>query len=220
MSFMKSLGCAASLLAFTAVAQAETTLTIGTVNNSDMIRMQGLTDAFTEAHPDIKLNWVTLEENILRQRVTTDIATKGGQFDVMTIGTYEVPIWSKNEWLAPLSNLGADYDADDLLPAIRNALSTDGTLYAAPFYAESVMTIYRTDLLEKAGLKMPEKPTWDFIAEAAEKMTDKATGTYGICLRGKPGWGENMAFLGNMARGFGANYFDANWQPQDRKSVV
>ena len=130
MSLMKTLGCAASLLAFTAVAQAETTLTIGTVNNSDMIRMQGLTDDFTKAHPDIKLNWVTLEENILRQRVTTDIATKGGQFDVMTIGTYEVPIWSKNQWLAPLSNLGADYNADDLLPAIRNALSTDGTLYS------------------------------------------------------------------------------------------
>lgn len=214
MSLLKTLGCAASLLAFTAVAQAETTLTIGTVNNSDMIRMQGLTDAFTEAHPDIKLNWVTLEENILRQRVTTDIATKGGQFDVMTIGTYEVPIWSKQQWLAPLDKLGADYDVDDLIPAIRNALSTDGTLYAAPFYAESTLTLYRKDLLEAAGLTMPEKPTWDFIAEAAEKMTNKETGVYGICLRGKPGWGENMAFLGNMARDFGANYFDANWQPQ------
>jgi len=29
---------------------------------------------------------VTLEENALRQKVTTDIATKGGQFDVFTIG--------------------------------------------------------------------------------------------------------------------------------------
>ncbi len=195
-------------------AQAQTTLTIGTVNNSDMIRMQGLTGEFTKAHPDIQVNWVTLEENILRQRVTTDIATKGGQFDIMTIGTYEVPIWSKQQWLAPLDNLGADYDANDLLPPIRAALSTDGKLYAAPFYAESVMTLYRKDLLEKAGLTMPEKPTWDFISQAAEKMTDKNAGVYGICLRGKPGWGENMAFLGNMAREFGANYFDASWKPQ------
>ena len=195
-------------------AQAQTTLTIGTVNNSDMIRMQGLTGEFTKAHPDIQVNWVTLEENILRQRVTTDIATKGGQFDIMTIGTYEVPIWSKQQWLAPLDNLGAEYDADDLLPPIRAALSTDGKLYAAPFYAESVMTLYRKDLLDKAGLTMPEKPTWDFISQAAEKMTDKNAGVYGICLRGKPGWGENMAFLGNMAREFGANYFDASWKPQ------
>jgi sorbitol/mannitol transport system substrate-binding protein len=195
-------------------AQAQTTLTIGTVNNSDMIRMQGLTPEFEKAHPDIKLNWVTLEENILRQRVTTDIATGGGQFDVMTIGTYEVPIWAKQEWLKPLDGLGDDYDVDDLIPAIRSALSSDDKLYAAPFYAESVLTLYRKDLFEKAGLTMPEKPTWDFIAEAAEKVTDKEAGVYGICLRGKPGWGENMAFLGNMAREFGANYFDADWKPQ------
>ena len=89
-----------------------------------MIRMQKLTDDFTKANPDIKLNWVTLEENVLRQKVTTDIATKGGQFDVMTIGTYEVPIWAKKGWLVPLDKLGADYDADDLLPAIRSGLSS------------------------------------------------------------------------------------------------
>ena len=206
---------AVSLLAFAATsAGAQTTLTIGTVNNSDMVRMQGLTDAFTTAHPDIKLNWVTLEENILRQRVTTDIATNGGQFDIMTIGTYEVPIWAKQQWLKPLDKLGADYDEADLIPPIKNALSVDDKLYAAPFYAESVLTLYRKDLFDKAGLKMPEKPTWDFIAEAAEKVTDKSAGVYGICLRGKPGWGENMGFLGNMAREFGANYFDANWKPQ------
>jgi sorbitol/mannitol transport system substrate-binding protein len=107
---------AASLLALTVSAGAQTTLTIGTVNNSDMVRMQGLTEEFTKAHPDITVNWVTLEENILRQRVTTDIATNGGQFDIMTIGTYEVPIWSKQGWLAPLDNLGEAYDADDILP--------------------------------------------------------------------------------------------------------
>jgi len=214
MTLMKLFAGAISLVALTAGAHAQTTLTIGTVNNSDMVRMQGLTEDFTKAHPDIALNWVTLEENILRQRVTTDIATKGGQFDVMTIGTYEVPIWSKNQWLAPLDNLGTEYDVDDLIPAIRNALSTDGKLFAAPFYAESTLTLYRKDLFEAAGLTMPEKPTWTFIAEAAEKITNKETGVYGICLRGKPGWGENMAFLGNMARDFGANYFDANWKPQ------
>ena len=157
--------------------------------------MQKLTDDFTKANPDIKLNWVTLEENVLRQKVTTDIATKGGQFDVMTIGTYEMPIWAKKKWLVPLDKLGADYDVDDLLPPIRAGLSLDGKLYAAPFYGESSFVMYRKDLMEKAGLKMPEKPTWEFIKQAADKMTDKAAGVYGICLRGKPGWGENMAFL-------------------------
>src|SRR5215469_14846754 len=90
-------------------------LTIATVNNGDMIRMQKLTDDFKQKNPGIDLEWVTLEENALRQKVTTDIATKGGQFDVLTIGTYEVPIWAKQGWLAPLDKLGAGYDIDDLL---------------------------------------------------------------------------------------------------------
>ena len=113
------------------------------VNNGDMIRMQKLTDDFTAKNPDIKVEWVTMEENVLRQKVTTDIATKGGQYDIMTIGTYEVPIWAKQEWLVPLDNLGANYDIDDLLPAIRDGLSIDGKLFAAPFYGESSMVMYR-----------------------------------------------------------------------------
>ena len=204
---------AASLLAMGVAAHAET-ITIATVNNGDMIRMQKLTDDFTAKNPGIELEWVTLEENVLRQRVTTDVATKGGQYDVMTIGTYEVPIWGKQGWLVPLDDLGADYDVDDLLPAIRGGLTIDGKLYAAPFYGESSMVMYRKDLIEKAGLSMPDAPTWDFIADAARKMTDKANEIYGICLRGKAGWGENMAFLTAMSNSFGARWFDENWQPE------
>ncbi len=155
--------------ALASTAVAETKLTIATVNNGDMIRMQGLTEDFTKANPDITLEWVTLEENVLRQKVTTDIATKGGQFDVLTIGTYEVPIWAKKGWLVPLDNLGADYDVDDLLPAIRGGLSVDGKLYAAPFYGESSMVMYRTDLMDKAGLKMPDAPTWEFIGRGGAR---------------------------------------------------
>jgi sorbitol/mannitol transport system substrate-binding protein len=205
------LGAACLVTATSAWAE---TLTIATVNNGDMIRMQGLTDDFKKANPDIDVKWVTLEENVLREKVTVDIATKGGQYDVLTIGTYEVPIWAKKNWLVPLDKLGADYDVDDLLPPIRAGLSVDGKLYAAPFYGESSMIMYRTDLFDKAGLKMPEKPTWDFVVDAAKKLTDKSAGTYGICLRGKAGWGENMAFLTAMSNSFGARWFDEKWEPQ------
>jgi sorbitol/mannitol transport system substrate-binding protein len=208
-----------SLGAFAAVAlmsgaMAETRLTIATVNNGDMIRMQKLTDDFTKMNPDIALNWVTLEENVLRQKVTTDIATKSGQYDILTIGTYEIPIWAKKGWLVPLDDLGADYDIDDLLPAIRSGLSLDGKLYAAPFYGESSMIMYRKDLFDKAGINMPESPTWDFVADAARKVTVNSSETYGICLRGKAGWGENMAFLSATANSFGARWFDEKWSPQ------
>ena len=211
--FRKILAGACSAMVLSAAAYAET-LTIATVNNGDMVTMKELSGEFTAKHPGIKLEWVTLEENILRQRVTTDVAAKGGQYDIMTIGTYEVPIWAERGWLVKLDKLGANYDVDDILPGIRAGLSVDGSLYAAPFYGESSMVMYRTDLMKKAGLEMPKDPSWKFIAEAAKAMTSKKDGVYGICLRGKAGWGENVAFLTAMSNSFGARWFDENWKPQ------
>ncbi|MCP1314015.1 ABC transporter substrate-binding protein, partial [Halomonas sp. 707D7] len=189
------LGALAGAIAVASQAQAQTTITVATVNNNDMVIMQSLTDEFQAAHPDISLDWVVLEENVLRQRMTTDIATGGGQFDVMTIGAYEAPIWAEREWLTPLDNLPDDYDADDLLGSVRDGLSLDGTPYALPFYAESSMMYYRTDLFEQAGIEMPEQPTWDEVRQWAETLHGSEEGLAGICLRGKPGWGENMAFV-------------------------
>ncbi|WP_222861222.1 ABC transporter substrate-binding protein [Maritimibacter fusiformis] len=189
-------------------------ITIATVNNGDMVRMQSLAPQWEQATGN-KINWVVLEENVLRQNVTTDISTGGGQYDVMTIGTYEAPIWGANDWLVSLNDgMAEDWDADDLLPAIRGGLTVDGTLYAAPFYGESSMVMYRTDLMEKAGLEMPEAPTWQFIREAAAAMTDRDNDINGICARGKAGWGENMAFLSAMANSFGARWFDMDWNAQ------
>ncbi len=203
---------ASALSLFVSGVSAET-LTIATVNNGDMIRMQGLTDDFTEKTGHT-VEWVTLEENVLRQRVTTDITTKGGAFDIMTIGMYETPIWGKQGWLVPLDGLSADYDVDDLLPAMRSGLSADGTLYAAPFYGESSMIMYRTDLMEKAGMEMPEAPTWEFIRKAAAAMTDRGNDINGICLRGKAGWGEGGALITVTANSFGARWFDEDWNAQ------
>ena len=206
------LSLAATLMLTANIASAES-LTIATVNNGDMIRMQGLTDDFT-AKTGHSVEWVTLEENVLRQRVTTDITTKGGAFDIMTIGMYETPIWGANGWLVPLDDLSAGYDVGDLLPAMSGGLSHDGTLYAAPFYGESSMIMYRTDLMAKAGLEMPAAPSWSFIAKAARHMTDRDNEINGICLRGKAGWGEGGAFITAMSNSFGARWFDEDWNAQ------
>ncbi|MGY2233933.1 ABC transporter substrate-binding protein [Pseudomonas gingeri] len=194
--------------------QAAETVTIATVNNGDMIRMQRLSRVFEQQHPEVKLNWVVLEENVLRQRLTTDIATQGGQFDVLTIGTYETPLWGAKHWLEPMTGLPADYDVEDIFPSVRQGLSVGGTLYALPFYGESTVTYYRTDLFRQAGLSMPEHPTWTQLGEFAARLNQPDKEQYGMCLRGKAGWGENMALLSTMANAFGARWFNEQWQPQ------
>lgn len=216
---MKSLQRIARVLAFvlascSAIVQAqEIRLTIATVNNPDMIVMQRLSKRFEEQNAHIGLEWVVLEENVLRQRVTTDIAAAGGQFDILTMGTYEVPLWAGQGWLVPIEALPERYDLDDVLKPVRDALSYKGRLYALPFYAESSMTFYRTDLFEQAGIEMPAQPSYEQIARFAAALHDPDNGIYGICLRGKPGWGENMGFLSTLVNTFGGRWFDPQWRP-------
>jgi sorbitol/mannitol transport system substrate-binding protein len=214
MNLARSMLLGVAALLASGYAMAETTLTIATVNNNDMIVMQKLSQEFLAQNPDIKLNWVVLEENVLRQRLTTDIATHGGQYDILTIGLFEAPMWGERGWLVPFDNVPADYKLDDVLKSVRDGLSFDGNLYALPFYAESQMTFYRKDLLEKAGLTMPDQPTWQQIGEIAAKVNDPEHGVYGMCLRGKPGWGENIGQITPVANSYGARWFDMDWKTQ------
>lgn len=196
----------------TLLAQQKT-VTIATVNNPSMIELKKLSPKFEAANPDIKLNWVVVEENILRQRVTTDVTTGSGQFDLVFIGLYETPIFAKRGLLKEITNIPASYDVEDVFKTVRDGLSNDGKLYALPFYGESCITMYRKDLFDAKGLTMPEQPTYDDIKKFADALTDKSKGIYGITLRGKPGWGENMAFIGTLANTFGATWFDMQWKP-------
>jgi len=194
-------------------AQAATELVIATVDNGHMIEMQRLSPQFEKEHPDIRLKWVTLGEGDLRGRVSADIARKGGRFDVMTIGMFETPIWARKGWLQPITT-DAAYDVDDLLPAVRGGLSVGGKLYAAPFYGEGSMLMYRKDLAEQAGVTLPDRPTWAQVKDLAARVHDPKRGVYGICLRGKPGWGENMALLSTLVNTHGGQWFDMAWRPQ------
>lgn len=187
------------------------TLTIAIVNNGHMINMQKVAEAYTE-ETGVQLEWVSLEEGVLREQVTSDTATGGGQYDIINIGMQEAPIWGAAGWIEPLE-FGADYDVNDILPAMRAGLSHEGTLYAAPFYGESSMVMYRKDLADAAGVTIKDNDSWDNIKAAAAAMHDPDNGVYGACLRGKPGWGDNAAFITTVANSFGARWFDKDMKP-------
>jgi sorbitol/mannitol transport system substrate-binding protein len=202
-------------------AHAPVTITVATVNNGDMIEMQHLTPIFEKQY-GINVKFDTLPENTLRQKVTTDVATGGGEFDLATVGTYEVPMWAKNGWISDLSTLlgqmspaaAKAYDANDILVKVRAGLSYKGDLYGIPFYGESSMTYYNKAMFKAAGLTMPLHPTWDQVASFAKKLNNPSKNVYGICLRGLPGWGEMGAVLTTVINTFGGEWFDLKWQPQ------
>ncbi len=189
-------------------------LVIGVAATDETAVMKKLSGKFEKLNPDIELEWRVLDENTLRTRLLSDLAISDGQFDVMMIGAYEAAIWSRNRWILPLGNLDAAYNLSDIVAPVKESLSYDGQLYALPFYAESTMTFYRADLFEEAGLAMPEKPGYLDLYRLAKALHDPDKGVYGIGLRGKPGWGQNMAFLTTMVNSYGGRWFNLDWEPQ------
>ncbi|MFB6933295.1 sugar ABC transporter substrate-binding protein [Streptomyces sp. HUAS 31] len=188
------------------------------VGNPQMEDIAKLTkDTFTK-DTGIKVNFTVLPENELRDKVTQDVATQAGQYDVATIGAYEVPIWEKNGWLHELSSY-ADKDtafdkADLLKPMVTSLSGSDGKLYALPFYGESSFLMYNKDVMEAKGIKVPERPTWQQIADIAAKVDGAEPGMRGICLRGLAGWGELGASLTTVVNTYGGTWFTKDWKAQ------
>jgi sorbitol/mannitol transport system substrate-binding protein len=191
------------------------TIDVGMVGNPQMVALQEIVEAgeFNKVYPNITVNLTVLPENEIRQTITQDVSTQAGQFDVFTVGPFEVPLWAENGWLEEVGEeAGADaaYEMGDIFESMTAGLTYEDGLYALPFYGESAMTFYRKDLFEAAGIEMPERPTWDQIAEFAAQL-HKPDDVYGVCLRGLPGWGEQGAPLTTVINAFGGRWFDEDW---------
>jgi sorbitol/mannitol transport system substrate-binding protein len=195
------------------------TVTVAVVSNPLITgQMIPLTQSvFEKEYPGIKVKFATYTEGDLRAAIEKDVSTHSNAFNVIMIGPYETPLFAKDNWLDNLSTqfIASDpgYDASDILPSIAKALSSNGDLYAVPFYGESSMVYYRKDLFKAAGLTMPTHPTWNQVAAFAAKLNQPGK-VAGICLRGLAGWGDNMAALDTVVNTFGGEWFNQSWQPQ------
>jgi sorbitol/mannitol transport system substrate-binding protein len=197
-----------------ALGGSEDQLVVAIVANPQMEDAIALSEQFEEENPDIDLKFVSLPENEARAKITASAATGGGEFDVVMVSNYETPEWAENGWLQNLQPFIDDtegYDDEDFIPSIREAVSYEGDMYSVPFYGESSFLVYRRDLFEKAGLEMPEKPTWPEVRELAAELDDPESGMTGLCLRGLPGWGENLAPMNTVVNTFGGQWFDEEW---------
>ena len=193
----------------------EGTISVGMVGNPQMIALQELIQAglFNEVYPNITVNLTVLPENEIRTTIARDVATQAGQFDSFTVGPFEVPLWAANGWLEEVGeDVSTDpvYDIDDIFESVLAGLTYEDGLYGLPFYGESAMTFYRRDLFEEAGLTMPERPTWDELAEFAAALHNPDD-VYGLALRGLPGWGQMGAPLTAAINAFGGRWYDEDW---------
>jgi sorbitol/mannitol transport system substrate-binding protein len=202
----------------TGTAANPVTITVAVVANPLMTTIEQLTPAgFEASNPGIKVKFVTLDENTEREDVEKDVATGAGLYDVVMLGPNDIASWAKNGWIDNLTSYtSADpsYDVSDLLPPIRQALSSNGNLYAVPFYGESSFMMYNKALFAAAHLTMPLHPTWAQIASFAQKLNNPSTGVAGICLRGLDGWGNNLAALDTVVNTYGGQWFNTSWDAE------
>ena len=196
-------------------------VTIALVSNSQMTDAQKLSSEFEKDNPGVKLKFISLSENQARAKITMSTAMGGSQFDVAMISNFETPQWAKDGWLHNLSDYAKNtpgYDENDFIPSLRKSLSYEGNMYAVPFYGESSFLMYRKDMFEKAGIQVPQdpnyQPKWTEVAQWAETIKEKGVSDAGICLRGKPGWGEVLAPLDTVINTFGGRWFDDKWNAQ------
>lgn len=198
------------------------------VNNPQMADLQKLTAEHFTKKTGIEVNFTVLPENEVRDKISQDFSNQAGQYDIATLSNYETPIYAKNGWLHELDPFVAEdkkFDAKDILTPMQVSLSgEDGKTYGTPFYGESSFLMYRKDIFEKQGLKMPAKPTWDEVASLAAEVEGAKKDMAGICLRGLPGWGEVIAPLTSVVNTMGGTWFDENWKakldsPQFKKAT-
>ncbi|WP_017556062.1 ABC transporter substrate-binding protein [Nocardiopsis baichengensis] len=192
-------------------------LTVAIVSNPQMQDAISLEERFRRENPGIEVDFVSLPENEARAKITTSVATGGGEFDAVMISNYETAQWAEYGWLENLQPYIDDspgYDDGDFIPSIREDLSYEGDMYSVPFYGESSFLAYREDLFDQAGVEMPENPTWDEVAELAAELDGVEPGVSGICMRGLAGWGEMLSPFNSMLHTFGGRWYDQDWNAE------
>jgi sorbitol/mannitol transport system substrate-binding protein len=196
-------------------------INVAIVNNPNQEDLARLTPSLFTTRSHIVVHYTILDDNTLRELVMADRASRSSQFDVVMIGPYEAPEYGKDGLIIDLTRMASSdkaYGLDDIIPSIREALSYRGSLYASPFYGESSFLMYRKDVLRRAGIKMPAHPTWEQVATIARQVN--RPGMAGICMRGKPGWGDLGATFTTVLNTFGGTWWSANANGSVGKAMV
>lgn len=160
----------------------------------------------------ITVNLDLFEESAAHQKVRTELASKSGAYDIVWVqANWSIP-YAKQGWLEPLQPLIDNSDItdaellgfDDLMPSLTNLMRYEGDLYGLPFFAATIITYYRADLLEAAGIDPAQLDTIEGFYEAVKTL--HKDGIAGVAMRGHPdesSWHQTV-FL----KGLGGKYLE------------
>jgi len=166
--------------------------------------LQKLAGDFEEA-TGIKANIDVIGQDVFENRITLSFTGGTGDIDVVHTPVIQVQRWVAADWLKPItSEVDAMAVKADIMAGPLDAYVINGEQWAVPYMAATGLMTYRKDILEAAGVEVPE--TWeDMLAVAAKIHTDE---TAAIAMRAVPGQGFNMFIFPMVMRAYGGKFFE------------
>lgn len=169
-------------------ADVSGTLTVWAMGNEG-VQLKVLADAFMAEHPGVTVNVTPVDWEQAVAKLQTAIA--GNQTpDVSQMGTDMMAQFAAT---GALELAPANFQPDTFFESAWNTNIVDGQVSGVPWYVETRLLYYRTDIAEAAGITAPPA-TWDELKAMAVAMQTAGGATYGISL-GTQNWQEYLPFL-------------------------
>jgi multiple sugar transport system substrate-binding protein len=185
-----------------AAANLTGTLTVWAMGNEGT-KLSILADAFTKANPGVKVNVTPVDWGQAVTKLQTAIAG-GTTPDVSQMGTDMMGQFGAN---GTFDTVPADVDPSTFFQSAWNTNMVGGAVVGVPWYVETRLLYYRTDIATKAGITAPPA-TWDDLKAMAKAMKDTGGAKWGISL-GTKNWQEYFPFLWSN----GGDVVDASGNP-------
>lgn len=155
-------------------------------------KLPELAKDFESANPGVKINVTAVDWGAAHDKLLTAIAARQTP-DVSMIGT---------TWMGEFAEAGAfeelpsTFDTTKFFEGAFNTAVVGSKTYGVPWYVETRMIYYRTDLAEKAGVTAP-RATWDDLKATAKALQGRAGAKWGINLQpgGQGSWQTYLPFV-------------------------
>ncbi|MCP3031617.1 sugar ABC transporter substrate-binding protein [Halobacillus sp. A1] len=143
--------------------------------------LKEFSEGFEEDHPELTVNVQAIPWDTAHDKLLTAVASGNGP-DVVQLGTTWIPEFAEAGALMDLSEYEEDYPSfakENYFEGSASTMEYDDQLVGIPWYVDTRVMYYRTDLLEEAGYE--EAPqTWDELKEAAQTLSDRGEDSYGL----------------------------------------
>ena len=139
--------------------------------------MNSMIDEYEKSHPNIKIKWIDVPFSEGEKRVLASIMSNHVPDLVNLNPSFSSTLASKGT-LSDISAYSDKQDFDDFLHPAMNLCTQNGKTYCIPWYITSSITLYNSELTDKAGIKkLPQKD--EEIYEFAKQIKNK-TGKYAL----------------------------------------